>query len=87
MIDHLPLSESTLRELPMGKRFDAWVDEFESWGMTEAEAIEHAHDYYRSRAALALDELAEAIASTLPARAVRSFAAMVNTLAKRAGLN
>jgi predicted ATPase len=51
----------------MGKRFDAWVAEFESWGMTHDEAVAHARTWYRSKMALAFDELEQAISDVASA--------------------
>lgn len=55
----------------MGKRFDSWVAEFESWGMSHDEAIAEANGYYKARFALALDEIGEALSDAAPARFVR----------------
>jgi hypothetical protein len=49
----------------MGKRFDAWVAEFESWGMTHDEAVTYAQSFNRSRFARAMDELEDAITTAV----------------------
>jgi hypothetical protein len=49
----------------MGKRFDHWVSEFESWGMTHDEAVAFAANYWRAKGARAIDDVIEALCDAL----------------------
>lgn len=46
----------------MGERFDAWVTEFELWGMTHDEALAEAEQDKLAQMSLAFDKFEEALA-------------------------
>ena len=68
----------------MGKRFDAWVSEFESWGMTHEEALAEAEQDHLAQMSLAFDKFEEALAEAF-APALRLIEQFVLRLNKEIG--
>ena len=65
----------------MGKRFDVWVAEFESWGMTHEDALAEAEQDHLAQMSLAFDKFEEAMAAYFaPAiRLIEQFVLRVHT--------